>query len=130
MNGSELTYTQNVFTAGYVVSQLPAVMIATRVRPSYLVPTLEILWSIVTFCCASVTSVPQLYALRFLLGLFEGAFFPVVIYIIGSWYTRSERAKRVTLFYATATMASMFSGYLQAAAYDNLNGKLGRAGRQ
>lgn len=85
MKGSEFTYMSNVFTAGYVVAQLPAVILATRIRPSILVSTLEILWAVFTFCCAAVKTVPQLYALRFLVGLCEGAFFPVIIYVISSW---------------------------------------------
>jgi len=85
MGGSQLTYMGNVFTAGYVVSQLPAVILVTSIRPSILVPTLEVLWSVLTFSCSAVTSVPQLYALRFLIGLCEGAFFPCIIYVIGSW---------------------------------------------
>lgn len=130
MGGSELSYLQNVFTAGYVVGQIPAIILVTRIRPSRLVPTLEILWSIITFCCAAAKNVKQLYALRFLLGLFEGAFFPCIVYVIGSWYTKSERAKRTVLFYSTASFASMFSGYLQVGAYDGLNGHLGKAGWQ
>ena len=145
MEGSELTYMGNVFTAGYVVGQLPAVILATKIRPSILVSTLEIFWAIFTFCCAAVKTVPQLYALRFLVGLCEGAFFPVIIYVISSWCssssftlsfqltatdTKVERGKRVTLFYSTATIAGMFSGYLQAAAYRNLNGVLNHQGWQ
>ena len=79
MHGSELTYAGNCFTAGYVVGQLPAVMLATRVRPSILIPTLEIAWSALTFCSASVTNVSQLYAIRFLIGLFESGYFPVMM---------------------------------------------------
>lgn len=130
MGGSELTYASNVFTAGYVLSQIPAVVLVTKIRPSYIIPTLEVLWSVFTFCSAAVKTVPQLYAIRFLVGLCEGAFFPTIIYLISSWYTKSERAKRVTLFYSTACLAPMFSGYLQAAAYTDLNGKLGREGWQ
>lgn len=130
MQGNELTYMSNVFTAGYVVSQLPAVILVTKVRPSYIVSSLEVAWAVLTFCSAAVKTVPQLYAVRFLVGLCEGAFFPTIIYLIASWYTKSERGKRVTLFYSTATMASMFSGYLQAGAYDGLNGRLGHAGWQ
>lgn len=130
MHGNELTYASNVFTAGYVISQIPAVILVTRVRPSYIISTLEILWAVFTFCAASVKTVPQLYAIRFLVGLCEGAFFPTIIYLIASWYTKSERGKRVTLFYSTATLSQMFSGYLQAGAYDGLNGKMGRAGWQ
>jgi ACS family pantothenate transporter-like MFS transporter len=130
MNGNELAYLSNVFTAGYVISQLPAVILVTKLRPSYVIPTLECLWAIFTFCSAAVTSVPQLYGLRFLIGFCEGAFFPCIIYLIGSWYTKHERAKRTTLFYCTASLAHMFSGYLQAAAYNNLNGVMGHAGWQ
>jgi MFS transporter, ACS family, pantothenate transporter len=79
MYGSELTYASNVFTAGYVVGQMPAVMLASRVRPSILLPCLEILWSVLTFCTSSVTNVSQLYAVRFLIGLCESGYFPVMI---------------------------------------------------
>jgi ACS family pantothenate transporter-like MFS transporter len=130
MDGNELAYLSNVFTAGYVISQLPAVVLVTKLRPSHVIPTLECLWAIFTFCSAAVTSVPQLYGLRFLIGFCEGAFFPCIIYLIGSWYTKHERAKRTTLFYCTASLAHMFSGYLQAAAYNNLDGKLGHSGWQ
>lgn len=129
-NGSELTYAYDVFTAGYVVGQLPAMILVTRVRPSIIIPTLEIIWSVLTFCMSAVTSTSQVYAIRFLVGLCESAYFPVIIYMLGSWYTRSERGKRITLFYATASMSGMFSGYLQAGAYKGLDGKLGHAGWQ
>lgn len=128
MHGSELTYASNIFTAGYVVGQLPAVMLATRIRPSILIPSLEILWSILTFCSSSVTNVSQLYAIRFLVGLCESGYFPVMIYLVGSWYTKTERGKRVALFYCTAALAGMFSGYLQAGAYKNLDGVSGKEG--
>lgn len=130
MKGSELTYASNVFTAGYVVSQLPGIIFVTRIRPSYLIPTLEVLWAVFTFCAAAITTVPQLYAMRFLVGLCEGAFFPCIIYLLGSWYTKTERAKRITLFYSTAALSQMFSGFLQAAVYKNLDGKLGHHGWQ
>ncbi|KAF2443688.1 pantothenate transporter liz1 [Karstenula rhodostoma CBS 690.94] len=130
MYGSELTYTGNVFTAGYVVGQMPAVMLASRVRPSILIPTLEVTWSVLTFCSSSVTNVSQLYAIRFLVGLCESGYFPVMIYLIGSWYTKAERGKRVALFYCTAALASMFSGYIQAGAYSGLDGARGKQGWQ
>jgi ACS family pantothenate transporter-like MFS transporter len=112
------------------LGQIPAVILVTRIRPSLLVPTAEALWSVASFCCAAATTVPQLYGLRFLVGFFESFYFPVIVYLISSWYTKEERAKRVVLFYSTSTLASMFSGYLQAAAYKNLNGTLGHSGWQ
>ena len=92
MGGSELTYMGNVFTAGYVIGQLPAVILATNIRPIILVSTMEVSWAVFTFCCASVKTVPQLYAMRFLVGLCEGAFFPVIIYLISSWCISASRS--------------------------------------
>jgi ACS family pantothenate transporter-like MFS transporter len=128
MHGSELTYAGNVFTAGYVVGQLPAVMLATRIRPSILIPTLEIGWSVLTFCSSVVTNVSHLYTIRFFVGVCESGYFPVMMYLVGSWYTSNERGKRVALFYCTAALAGMFSGYLQAAAYSGLDGVNGMEG--
>ncbi|KAF2707208.1 MFS general substrate transporter [Pleomassaria siparia CBS 279.74] len=130
MHGSELTYAGSVFTSGYVIGQMPAVMLATRIRPSILIPSLEILWSILTLCSSSVSNVSQLYAIRFLVGLCESGYFPVMIYLVSSWYTKEERGKRVALFYCTAALAGMFSGYLQAGVYTGLGGKFGKEGWQ
>jgi len=51
-------------------------------------------------------------------------------YLVSSWYTKEERGKRVALFYCTASLAGMFSGYLQAGAYKGLDGTLGKEGWQ
>lgn len=130
MEGSDLTYMTNVFAAGYVVGQLPAVVLITRVRPSIYIPTVEVLWAICTFCESAVKTVAQLYVIRFFIGLCEASFFPCMIYLISSWYKKDERAKRVVIFYCTTSLAAMFSGYLQAGAYSGLNGVSGREGWQ
>ncbi|KAJ5033006.1 uncharacterized protein L3040_009591 [Drepanopeziza brunnea f. sp. 'multigermtubi'] len=41
MQGSQLTYVRNAFTVGYVLSDIPAVILVTKIRPSILIPTLE-----------------------------------------------------------------------------------------
>jgi ACS family pantothenate transporter-like MFS transporter len=66
MQGSQLTYISNVFTVGYVVGQIPDVILVTRFRPSILVPTAELLWAVCSFATLSVKTVQQLYAIRFL----------------------------------------------------------------
>ncbi|KAF7944921.1 uncharacterized protein EAE97_005554 [Botrytis byssoidea] len=69
-----------------------------------------------------------LYDFRFLVGLFESSFFPCMLFILGSWYTKTELAKRIAIFHMTAPLGTAFSGYLQAAVYTNLNGRHGLAG--
>ncbi|EKD16175.1 pantothenate transporter liz1 [Drepanopeziza brunnea f. sp. 'multigermtubi' MB_m1] len=41
MQGSQLTYVRNALTVGYVLSDIPAVILVTKIRPSILIPTLE-----------------------------------------------------------------------------------------
>lgn len=48
--------------------------------------------------------------------------------MLGSWYTPREIGKRAVMFWLAGSIGTMFSGFLQAAAYTNLNGVHGRSG--
>lgn len=48
--------------------------------------------------------------------------------MLGSWYTPREMGKRAMIFWLAGIVGQMFSGFLQAAAYTNLNGVHGYAG--
>jgi hypothetical protein len=60
--------------------------------------------------------------------VFGSEFFPSLLYVPGSWYTKTELAKRVALFHTTAPLGSAFGEYLQAAVYKTLDGANGLAG--
>lgn len=120
---------QTAWTVGYVIGEIPSNMILTRVRPSIWIPALEVTWTVLTMCLAKCNSASQVYAVRFLVGLAESAFYPGMQYIIGSWYRKDELAKRSCIFHTSGALATMFSGYLMAAVI-NLNGRGGLAGWQ
>jgi hypothetical protein len=42
MFGNELNYAQTAFTVGYIVGEIPANILLTRVRPSVFIPTLQV----------------------------------------------------------------------------------------
>ncbi|KAM5349686.1 hypothetical protein ACJ41O_006191 [Fusarium nematophilum] len=128
MYGNELVTSVSIWTVGYVVGQIPSNMLLTRISPRWVIPSLEVGWGIATICTASVKSYKALYALRFLVGLFESGFYPGIHYMLGSWYTPREIGKRAMIFWLAGSIGGMFSGFLQAAAYTNLNGVHGRAG--
>jgi MFS family permease len=48
--------------------------------------------------------------------------------MLGSWYTPREIGKRSMIFWLAGSIGQLFSGFLQAAAYTNLDGVQGRAG--
>ncbi|KAK1758834.1 putative pantothenate transporter liz1 protein [Echria macrotheca] len=128
MNGNEYTYAQTAYTVGYAVMQVPSTLIVQKVPPRIWLALAEVGWGVFTFAQAGLRSNAQLYAFRFLVGLFESSFSPVMIYVMGSWYTRAELAKRITIFQASAVFGTTFSGYLQAAVYNGLDGAHGIAG--
>ena len=128
MTGNEYTYANTVYTIAYAIMQVPSTLIVQRIRPSVWLALMEVGWGIWTFAQAGLTNSNQLYAFRFLVGLCESSFSPVLLYVIGSWYTKTEMAKRAAIFMMTAPIGTAFSGYLQAAVYNNLNGVHGIAG--
>ncbi|TVY45481.1 Pantothenate transporter [Lachnellula occidentalis] len=128
MYGNQLVTSTSVFTVGYVIGQIPSNLLLTRVSPRWVIPAFEVGWGIATLCTSTVKSYKALYALRFLVGLFESGFYPGIHYLLGSWYTPQEIGKRAMVFWLAGSIGLLFSGFLQAAAYQNLNGVAGRAG--
>ncbi|KAI8625212.1 MFS general substrate transporter [Xylariaceae sp. FL1651] len=115
--GNELNYMTTAWTVGYVLGEIPSNMILTKVRPSIWIPSLELLWSVLTILLAKCQTATQIYVLRFFIGLTESGFYPGMQYIIGSWYRRDELAKRSCIFHSSSAIGTMFSGYLIAAVY-------------
>ncbi|KAH8596063.1 pantothenate transporter liz1 [Bisporella sp. PMI_857] len=128
MYGNEYTYAGTCYTVAYAVMQVPSTLIIQKVRPSYWLALMEIAWGTFTFAQAGTHNMAQLYSFRFLVGFFESSFFPCLLYVLGSWYTKTELAKRVALFHMTAPLGASFGGYLQAAVYKTLDGHHGLAG--
>ncbi|KAK4235656.1 putative pantothenate transporter liz1 protein [Achaetomium macrosporum] len=128
MLGNEYTYATTAYTVGYAIMQVPSTLVVQKIPPSIWLGAMEVGWGVWTFAQAGLSSSSQLYAFRFLVGLFEASFSPVVLYVIGGWYTKTELAKRTTLFQITAPFGAAFSGYLQAAVYEGLDGRNGLAG--
>ncbi|KAJ7220334.1 pantothenate transporter liz1 [Mycena pura] len=128
IQGNEFTFMGTCYTIAYAIMQVPSTMIIQKIRPSYCLAFCEIGWGVWTFAQAGATTSQQMYVFRFMVGLFESAFFPCLLYIMGSWYTKTELAKRIAIFHLTGSVGTAMSGYLQAAVYNGLNGRAGLAG--
>ncbi|OJJ50431.1 hypothetical protein ASPZODRAFT_2118009 [Penicilliopsis zonata CBS 506.65] len=128
MYGDQLVTSTSIWTVGYVIGQIPSNLLLTRLSPRWVIPSLEVGWGIATICTSTVKSYKSLYVVRFLVGLFESGFYPGIHYLLGSWYTPREIGKRAMIFWLAGSVGSLFSGFLQAAAYTNLDGVDGHAG--
>lgn len=108
--GNQLNYMQTCWTIGYVIGEIPSNLILTRIRPSIWIPTLEVIWTVLTFCLSQANNAETIYAIRFLVGLAESGFYPGMQFLIGSWYRRDELAKRSCIFHVASPLAQMVRG--------------------
>ncbi|KAI0736136.1 MFS general substrate transporter [Fomitopsis betulina] len=128
MYGTEFNKINTIFTCGYIVGMIPNNLMLQVVPPRIWFPAMQIVWGILTFCSSAVSNVEQLYAIRFFQGLSEASTFVGTHYILGSWYKQGELGKRSGIFTSSGLIGTLFSGVLQAAVYQNLNGISGRSG--
>ncbi|EIM89145.1 MFS general substrate transporter [Stereum hirsutum FP-91666 SS1] len=124
IQGNEYTYMSTCYIIGFAIMQIPASFIVLKVRPSYFLFVCEIGWTIFTFAQAGAKTSGMMYFFRFMVGLFESAFSPVIIFLMGSW----QLAKRLAIWHLTGFVGQAVSGFLQAAIYNTLDGRNGLAG--
>ncbi|KAE8325970.1 major facilitator superfamily domain-containing protein [Aspergillus sergii] len=91
-------------------------------------------WGIALACHAAVKNKEGLYAVRFLLGLFEAGLFPGVILQLCYWYRPDEMSLRLLYFSLTeqdilGNFSGIISGVL-AYAFDTVSGSHGLSGWQ
>ncbi|KAJ3950313.1 uncharacterized protein N0V96_001457 [Colletotrichum fioriniae] len=116
------------YTIAFAIMQIPSNLIALKIRPRYCIVFCELGWTAFTFAQAAAQSSNHMYAFRFMIGLFESGFSPIIIFLLGSWYTKPELAKRVAIWHITGFFGQATSGFLQAGIHKSLNGHLGMAG--
>ncbi|KAH3673138.1 hypothetical protein WICMUC_003861 [Wickerhamomyces mucosus] len=127
--GNELNYANVLFSIGYAIGQIPSNLLLSKMsHPHYYIAAIEIIWSVLTFCTASVKTAKGMYGIRFFLGLVESGHFPAAMYVTSSWYTKKELSKRVSIITFNTQTGPLVGYLLQAATYSGLNGVHGRAG--
>ncbi|KAL0961157.1 hypothetical protein HGRIS_006129 [Hohenbuehelia grisea] len=116
-----------LYFVAYVIFEVPANIILKRFDPQIWLPTLTLVWGVVSVCQGLVTNQAGLFGIRFLLGVTEAGLFPGVIYVFSVYYRRSERSWRVAIFFGGAALAGAFGGILAyaIAKMEGIGGKRG-----
>lgn len=123
--GNELSWMNTYFSIGTILGGTCSNLLITIIRPSYWLPGCLGAWSLFVLGLFRCNTATQFYVLRFFVGFTESAAWPGVMYCLGSWYRRSELARRSGLFVMSGVLGQMFSGYLQAALFAGMDGKGG-----
>ncbi|KAI8646515.1 major facilitator superfamily domain-containing protein [Parasitella parasitica] len=128
VTGLQYNWMGVLFMIGYLTMQIPSNILLSYMRPSRYLPALEVVWCILTLAMACVQSVQGVYVIRFLLGLAEAGFYPGIIFLIGTWYTKRELGKRLALITICGSFGSGLSGVVQAVMLKTLDGVFGISG--
>lgn len=122
MAQGDLTNIISVYTAGYIIFQIPNTLMLLVVRPSYWFPINGLCWAVLTCCCAAAKSSDAIHSIRFFQGGFESITFSGAMFVLGSWYRVDELAKRTAIFCISGHLGSVSASLIQAAIHKNLSG--------
>ncbi len=125
MHGTQFNTATSIYFIGYLLFQFVSNMLLTRLRPSIYLPLAAVLWGVVAAAQSATQTYGGLVAARFFLGVAESPVFPGCLFLMSSWYTRSELAHRFAWFFSGNQLASAFGGLISAGILANLDGSLG-----
>ena len=101
-----------LFYLGYLLFQVPASIVLTRIGARRSICAILILWGAVSASTSLVREPLGFDAARFLLGAAEAGFFPVMMVYLTYWFPRSFRGRFTALFMMAIPMSSVLGGPL------------------
>jgi MFS family permease len=96
----------------YVIMQIPGGRLAETWSAKKLILTSAILWGAVSLSTAFVRTGDELLINRLLMGLVEGAETITLIVLVRNWFTKSERARALTVILISVPLASVVSSLI------------------
>ncbi|WP_328540538.1 MFS transporter [Streptomyces sp. NBC_00344] len=104
------------FFLGYFLFQIPGTIYAEQRSARRLVACCTVVWGMLAVLQGVLSSPGQLIAVRFALGMVEGAVLPSMVMLLGRWFSKRERGRANTLLILgnpiTVMWLSAFSGWL------------------
>ncbi|MCJ1233596.1 hypothetical protein MMC14_001554 [Varicellaria rhodocarpa] len=116
----------SILFVGYLLMQVPSNLFLNKIgKPAIYLPTVMIIWGMISACTAATHSFGGLIAIRFMLGFVEAAYFPGCLFYLSAWYTRKELGFRTAMLYSGSLLSGAFSGLIAAGIVSGLNGARG-----
>lgn len=113
----------SILFVGYLLMQIPSNLFLNKVgKPALYLPTVMIIWGVISAATAGAQSYSGLIAIRFFLGFVEAAYFPGCLFYLSSWYTRKELGFRCAILYSGALISGAFSGLISAGITNGMDG--------
>src|SRR5256885_7128986 len=95
-----------IFFFGYCLLEIPGAMLAQAWSARKWIATIMIGWGTLAAFTGLIHSAMEFNAIRFLLGLAEGGFFPAVVVYLTHWFRQEDRAKAIAMFMAAIPVSN------------------------
>jgi MFS family permease len=113
-------FAAGIFFWGYWILEIPSTLSVSRWGARWVFARILVLWGLCAALAGTIgtplantffgwlpSPAYQLYFFRFMLGFFEGGFFPSVIVYLALWFRPQDRAKAIAAFMAAIPLSSM-----------------------
>ena len=101
-----------IFFIGYGLCEVPSNLLLVRYGARIWIARIMITWGLISAAMMFVQGTNSFYVLRFLLGVAEAGFLPGIIFYLGQWFPREQRAKAVSWFMIGIPLSVVFGGPL------------------
>ncbi|KAK7890603.1 hypothetical protein LTR67_007811 [Exophiala xenobiotica] len=115
LTGNQFNDIAMVFSPTYIVCEIPWVVAVTYFGIHRVLAVVGLGWGVVTLGTGFIQNYSQAIATRVLLGVFEAALVPCLIYIISTVWPREAQAKRVGFIYIASSISGAFGGLIAYA---------------
>ncbi|GAA5836738.1 hypothetical protein JCM11251_002713 [Rhodosporidiobolus azoricus] len=112
MSGNDYNILLTSFYVAYVVFEFPCQMLNKWAGPGRSIPILSFCFGLLTFVVAYCDTFGAVVAVRFLLGIAEGAIFPGLALYLSRFYRKDELGFRLACYIVCAPLAGAVGGLL------------------
>ncbi|KAI7509885.1 hypothetical protein KC347_g4795 [Hortaea werneckii] len=107
LTNSQYSWCSSIFYVGQLVSEFPIIYLLSRLHLTKFVGVTIMLWGGLCMCLAAPQNCAGFAAVRFLLGIAEGAVSPAFVTITSVWYRKGEHASRTALWISMNGLAQI-----------------------
>jgi MFS family permease len=114
LSAAQFGFASGVFFIGYILLEIPSNLALHKFGARRWLARIMVSWGLVSLLFTWVSSVEQLYVLRFALGVAEAGFFPGAILFLSLWVPSRHRSQILALFYLAQPLTTVIGAPLAA----------------
>jgi MFS transporter, ACS family, tartrate transporter len=114
-------FAAGIFFVGNVLFEVPSSVLLLRYGPRKWIARIILTWGIVATATAFVQNAPELYVLRFVLGIAEAGFIPAIVFYYSLWFRAEERASVIGMFLLAMPITYLFGAPVSTALMEYMH---------